>query len=414
MADVKVSALTAASAAAKSMLIPVVEDPSGTPVSKKLTITQLFNLDDGTKTSSAPILDLAQTWNSGGVTFTALKLNVTDTASTGDSNLMELARGGNPQFQLGKSGRLKCFTSTYNVNTFLVFDGTENGIFGFTSNTLGYHWRIISDLTGGGGPTEFTLGALGSVNWRSTNRADSGSNDVILVRDAANTLAQRNGTAAQAFRLYNTYTDGSNYERGVFDWQATSNVLTIGTQKAGTGSTRAVQFVVGGTSVANFATTGHLIWNTDNNYDIGASGETRPRNVYVGTNVNSVNFLVGNSIGFFAWNNRGLLRSPSDGVITLSNFAEDDFARIQLGGTTSSFPAIKRVSAGLKFVLADDSASAAVEALSVKTGAPSGGTAGVWKMGVKVVSGTSSLNTGEYVELDIGGTLVKLATVTNS
>ena len=81
MADVKVSALTAASAAAKSMLIPVVQDPSGTPASRKLTVTQLFDLDDGTKTSSAPLINMAQTWNAGGGTFTAMKINITDTAS---------------------------------------------------------------------------------------------------------------------------------------------------------------------------------------------------------------------------------------------------------------------------------------------------------------------------------------------
>ena len=36
-----------------------------------------------------------------------------------------------------------------------------------------------------------------------------------------------------AVRLYNLFTDASNYERGVFDWTTTANTLTIGTQKAG-------------------------------------------------------------------------------------------------------------------------------------------------------------------------------------
>lgn len=53
---------------------------------------------------------------------------------------------------------------------------------------------------------------------------------------AANTLAQRNGTNAQTFRLYNTYTDASNYERGFMRWA--SNVLEIGAEAAGTGSLR--------------------------------------------------------------------------------------------------------------------------------------------------------------------------------
>lgn len=41
---------------------------------------------------------------------------------------------------------------------------------------------------------------------------NSNQRDVILARDAANTLAQRNGANAQTYRLYGTYTDGSNYE----------------------------------------------------------------------------------------------------------------------------------------------------------------------------------------------------------
>src|SRR5882672_10454126 len=39
-----------------------------------------------------------------------------------------------------------------------------------------------------------------------------GAEDTYLTRDAANTLAQRNGVNAQTFRIYNTFTDASNYE----------------------------------------------------------------------------------------------------------------------------------------------------------------------------------------------------------
>lgn len=60
--------------------------------------------------------------------------------------------------------------------------------------------------------------------------------DATLNRDAAHVLAQRNGTNAQAFRLYNTYTDASNYERGFL--QFTSNYLELGAEAAGTGTAR--------------------------------------------------------------------------------------------------------------------------------------------------------------------------------
>jgi hypothetical protein len=61
-----------------------------------------------------------------------------------------------------------------------------------------------------------------------------------LVKDGANTLAQRNGTTAQIKYVYNTYTDGSNYERATMSWAA--NILKIGMEAAGTGSNRAVEW----------------------------------------------------------------------------------------------------------------------------------------------------------------------------
>lgn len=50
------------------------------------------------------------------------------------------------------------------------------------------------------------------------------------------------------------------------------------------------------------------------------------------------------------------LTSPSDGVILWTDAAGTAFSRMQFGGTTSSFPAIKRSSTTIHFRLADDSA----------------------------------------------------------
>ena len=80
----------------------------------------------------------------------------------------------------------------------------------------------------------FGLGSL-PIQWAN---GISGAPDAFIYRDAANTLAQRNSTNAQTFRLYNTYTDASNYERLSIDWSTTTNTATIVTQNAGTGSAR--------------------------------------------------------------------------------------------------------------------------------------------------------------------------------
>jgi hypothetical protein len=93
------------------------------------------------------------------------------------------------------------------------------------------------------------------------------SADVILARDAANTLALRNGTNAQAFRVYNTFTDASNYERGFFQWS--SNILRIGAENAGTGSSRAVEIFAAGAVALRAATDGSLSGGSFSSADSG-------------------------------------------------------------------------------------------------------------------------------------------------
>lgn len=103
---------------------------------------------------------------------------------------------------------------------------------------------------------------------------------------------------------------------------------------------------------------GHLLFSPDNTYDIGASGATRPRNIWVGNQVVSPLVFVGLS------GNAAGLSTSGNGILMLGNAASTDFSRLQFGGTTSSFPAIKRNATGLEAKLADDSAYAPFTAQS--------------------------------------------------
>jgi hypothetical protein len=58
--------------------------------------------------------------------------------------------------------------------------------------------------------------------------------DVTLVRDAADTLAQRRTTNAQTFRVYGTFTDASNHVRAALS--STSTAVTLAAETAGTGA----------------------------------------------------------------------------------------------------------------------------------------------------------------------------------
>lgn len=85
-----------------------------------------------------------------------------------------------------------------------------------------------------------------------------------------------------------------------------------------------------------------------------------------GTFTNSL--IVGSSSAhFFQLGAGGVFRSPATGVVTLLNGAETDFSRLQFGGTTSSFPALKRSSTEIQVRLADDSGYAPLTASSVVT-----------------------------------------------
>lgn len=64
------------------------------------------------------------------------------------------------------------------------------------------------------------------------------------------------------------------------------------------------------------------------------------------------------------WSGRSQFRSSADGIITATNNAQTDFNRLNLGGTSASFPALKRSSTTIVFRLADDSADAPVTAAS--------------------------------------------------
>lgn len=59
---------------------------------------------------------------------------------------------------------------------------------------------------------------------------------------------------------------------------------------------------------------------------------------------------------------RSLIASPQDSIIQLSNAAQNSFGMLRLGGSSSSFPAIKRNGTAVNFRLADDSADANIMA----------------------------------------------------
>jgi hypothetical protein len=218
-----------------------------------------------------------------------------------------------------------------------------------------------------------------SSNWRwsSKNRTTFIRNQGVytagevsvngaILQGTANTLELRNGVNPQTFNTYNTSTSGNlTYERGVFGFA--SNILRIGTEKLGTGVARAMDFVTDGTARWNISTAGHLLAVADNTYDIGATGVNRPRNLYIA----NAAFIYGQILlGDVGGGQSSRLYSSTSGVIRFESQGTGDFNRLQLGGTTSAFPALKRSSATLQARLADDSGFAGFSCGALTTSGP--------------------------------------------
>jgi hypothetical protein len=112
------------------------------------------------------------------------------------------------------------------------------------------------------------LRSAAPLSWSSSSSVNA-AGDTMLYRDAAGTLALRNGTNAQAFRICNTCTDASNYERGVVGW--VSNVLKVGTEKGGTGTARGMTFITDGTDRWQISSGGTFFPATTYTYTLGGA-----------------------------------------------------------------------------------------------------------------------------------------------
>ncbi len=124
-----------------------------------------------TVTTSKPILDLSQTWNAGAVTFTGLKLNVTNTASAAASLLMDLQVGGASKAYVDKAGQIvSTNTGASTIGVAVVTSGQPTVGFGRNSSIGGL------DLYGNGTTCGFNIANNVTTLASSTYFGWTGSN----------------------------------------------------------------------------------------------------------------------------------------------------------------------------------------------------------------------------------------------
>lgn len=267
----------------------IITEPVG---ASGLTIT------GATQTSSFPALNITQTWNASGTTFTAAKVNVTKTAAANGSMLLNLLVGGSSEFEFQPSG-------TNATGAALIKSGT--GYLGLSAST---RVDIYNNTTGVAlfDGLSFTLATTQKFSWAGSGFGSAA--DLVLLRDAANTLAQRNSTAAQTSRLYETYTDASNYSRLSIS-APSGGPITFASEASGTGTGRGFQF----TGVGNVFTTNAFT----------AGNTTGSPNAYYGAYAGQA-FVGLNDIGLMQWTSSSSAGGTVD--VTLSRAAA---ATLQLG-----------------------------------------------------------------------------------
>ena len=131
--------------------------------------TNALTINSGVITSSLPAINISQTWSNSGVTFTGLKLNVTDTSSSAFSYHLQLRRNGADEFLFRKLGVL----SLVDLET-------------YSGGAITGNRRIILGENG----TGIRMSSTYQLSWSANGSGGDAyqANDLFLSRDSAATL----------------------------------------------------------------------------------------------------------------------------------------------------------------------------------------------------------------------------------
>jgi len=104
--------------------------------------------------------------------------------------------------------------------------------------------------------------------------------------DVADNLEQRNGSNAENFRVYSSYTNSSTWTRMSLGYDAASGYQVLRSEDATSGNALGLGMYIGASLKWEFAQTGGLKPNSDNLYDIGTDTGQAMRSVFAKTSFN--------------------------------------------------------------------------------------------------------------------------------
>jgi hypothetical protein len=180
------------------------------------------------ETSGVNLVDLATTWNNAANTPTAVKLNVTDTASNANSLLMDLQVGAASKFKVDKSGNILLAGATTLIAGGLNISAPTGspinikggaGVFYISAGSIPFAWRNAANLDYAQGRVQailfsdsddtvridvgrtsslgIQLRAGGVFGWTASTTQAVTALDTGLMRNAAGVVEVNTGTAGQ-------------------------------------------------------------------------------------------------------------------------------------------------------------------------------------------------------------------------
>jgi hypothetical protein len=236
---------------------------------------------------------------------------------------------------------------------------------------------------------------------------------------ALSSQVQNNINATSGTRGVHSYGSTFAAPAGSANYRSINLAYTINNTGAQTGTA---------TGIFLNATETNLNGMAHNLMDLQASGTSRFRvtgNCAIATfDLNGLN--IANSVratDFQIGASSSRLLNTSDGVIRMANNASNDFNRLQFGGTTNAFPAIKRNAAAIDFRLADDSAfcSISINSLDAAANLQLGATGNIRFAGItKIQSPSAGIITlgndsvTDFSRLQFGGTTSSFPAIARS
>lgn len=239
------------------------------------------------------------------------------------------------------------------ASTSLVVSGSNNsGI--FVANAAARNAatiRTVLAYVGAGSADDAAIASFGAIRFFTNNGAVEG-----LVLSTANLLTLSGNLTMTGTNARISNDGGAFFVR---DTASTGYSLFVGSQFAWLGGAASVL-------AAAFASKGDFRWYPNESataqMTLGTTGAL--------TILGAMTIAAGSG---YNWSGRSGMSSPADGIIALTNAAGTSFSRLQFGGTTASFPSLRRQGAGLEVRLADDSDYGDIGANTFIAKGPAGG-----------------------------------------